>query len=199
MSALQKINLKTRKVTLCILGIPGSGKGTQAKFLAKKFNLTHIETGNLVREYILSRKAASDRYQKGIPQPSPVINKLVENEISRQLQKKCDRFILDPYPLKISEAKHFLKIVKKYRLANPYVIFLKTNPQLVLQRIIERAKTQGRTDDNIQTVQKRINHYQKELKPILKYFSRKKLLLTVDGDQTIKNVKKELFSRFRQN
>jgi adenylate kinase len=179
------------KITLTIIGLPGSGKGTQAKILAKRFRLTHIELGNLIRKLVKKDQQAKKRYNQGIPQPNGLIEKILDEKIAQLVRQPADRrLIIEPFPLTVGQIKILDRLVKKHRLAKPIVIHLETDPRAMMKRMM--ARKEGRKDDSPETAKKRIDAYQKTLAPVLGKLRQKNQLLEVDANPSISKVAKDI-------
>lgn len=167
---------------LAIIGIPGSGKGTQAKLIAKEFKLKRIAVGKILRNEIKtnSRKGKIlEKYMnKGLLAPNKIVNKLVLKNTPK------DNFIIDGFP----RDKRQLKIAKKLNLDK--VILLTLPKKEVRKRINKRKKLQGRIDDKKQTLETRLKLYDKNFPKIIKHFKNK--LIKINGNQTIKKVFKDI-------
>ena len=175
------------KLTVTILGEPGSGKGTQAEKIAKNFLATHIETGNLIRKFIQTNPQAKARYMQGKLQPNAIVAKLVEKEITKLKNK---RFILDPFPLNLEQIDFLSMMVKKYQLAKPIVIYLKVDKQIALQRILDR--TDKRKDDRLDIAVKRIAWYSKNLEKVICAIGSNFYVAVINGNPSISKVEREI-------
>lgn len=163
---------------LIIIGIQGSGKGTQSKLLAKKYHLKRIAIGEILRKEIRSNSKEGKilvRYMnKGLMAP----NKIVNNLILKNTPK--DNFIIDGFP----RDKEQLKEADKTGIEK--VIFLKIPKKEVYRRIKIRRKLENRTDDQEKALQLRLKLFYKESPYILRHFKGK--LIIVNGNQPIKKV-----------
>jgi len=137
-------NSKSKKLIVILLGPPGSGKGTQVRFLQKKFRLKHIGSGNLLR----ARKEKRDFTGRKIAQyidngrraPTPVIFKMWMDEM--ELFKKDPKlrgFIMDGSPRSLYEAEMLEKALEWYEWSeNKKVIFIKISPKESIWRLTRR-------------------------------------------------------------
>jgi len=168
---------------IIILGAPGSGKGTLGKQLSKEFNFHLISTGDILRSEKKSGseigKKINDILGKGNLVPDEIVNDIVKNKI-----KSIDRFILDGFPRTVIQGE-FLDKISDIEL----VIYLDVSDDTIKKRILERGKTSGREDDQkIEIIERRIVQYKSETKPLIDFYSNKKILSTVDGEESIDNV-----------
>jgi adenylate kinase len=169
---------------IILLGAPGSGKGTLGKQLAEKYGYTLISTGDILREEKKSGseigKKINDILGKGNLVPDEIVNQIVENK----LNKFDGQFILDGFPRTVPQGE-FLDTIADVGL----VIYLEVSDNTIRERILERGKTSGREDDqNVITINRRILQYNLETKPLIEFYGDKKILATIDGEESINEV-----------
>ncbi|MCF7910058.1 nucleoside monophosphate kinase [Candidatus Pacearchaeota archaeon] len=163
---------------LAIIGIQGSGKGTQAKLLAKEFKLKRISIGEIARKEIKkgSRKGKvlAKYMNSGKLAPNRIINKLIK------INTPKDNFIIDGFP----RDKRQLRVAKKINLDK--VILLTLPKKEVYKRIKLRRKLEKRPDDQIEKLETRLKLFYKHSPKIIKYFKDK--LIKINGNQPRKKV-----------
>lgn len=163
---------------LAIIGIQGSGKGTQAKLIAKEFKLERISVGKILRDEIKTKskqgKILAKYMNKGLLAPNRIVNKLILKNTPK------DKFIIDGFP----RDKRQLKIAKKLNLEK--VIFLTLPKKEVYKRIKLRRKKESRADDEKQALETRLKIFNKHSPKIIKHFKEK--LIKINGNQSIKKV-----------
>jgi adenylate kinase len=199
-----------------IMGIQGCGKGTQAKMLAKDFNLVHISVGDIFRWHIQSHTKLAARISRSTAAGELVSDDIVE-EIVRDRLDEHDwnyGFILDGFPRNRRQAEFFLE---SYDIDS--VIQIDVADQVVLDRVMNRrlcvkcgldynlifhrpanpsicdvcgGALLTRADDNHDAVTARLHDYHTKTKPILELFSRKELIVSVDGAKPAAAVQQEL-------
>lgn len=163
---------------LAIIGIQGSGKGTQAKLISKEFGLKRISSGELIRKEIKKKsrkgKILVKYSNKGLLAPNRIVNKLVLENIPE------DNFILDGFP----RDKKQLRAAKKINFEK--VILLTLPKKEVFKRVRLRKKLENRADDTDKSLETRIEIFYKQSPKIIKFF--KKKLVKINGNQSIKKV-----------
>jgi adenylate kinase len=169
---------------IILLGAPGSGKGTLGKQLAEKYGYTLISTGDILREEKKSGseigKKINDILGKGNLVPDEIVNEIVRNK----LKNYEGQFILDGFPRTVPQGE-FLDAIAEIGL----VIYLEVSDDTIRQRILERGKTSGREDDqNVDIINRRILQYKLETKPLIDFYGDKKILATIDGEESINEV-----------
>lgn len=169
---------------IILLGAPGSGKGTLGKQLAEKYGYTLISTGDILREEKKSGseigKKINDILGKGNLVPDEIVNQIVQNK----LKNFEGQFILDGFPRTVPQGE-FLDTIADIGL----VIYLEVSDNTIRERILERGKTSGREDDqNVDIINRRILQYKLETKPLIDFYGNKKILATIDGEESINEV-----------
>lgn len=172
---------------IIILGPPGTGKGTQAKIIAKEFGLKHISTGEIFRtEFEKKSKLGleAQRYWGA--------GNLVPDDVTINLMKKNipkDNFILDGFPRNSKQARELDKIVKV-----DFVLDIESDKNIIIKRLLGRARIEGRKDDTPEVIENRFKVYEKETKPLLKFY--KNVIIKINGngspEEIFKNIKRIL-------
>lgn len=209
-----------------ILGAQGSGKGTQAKFIANLLNLSYFSIGEELMKIRNTKtkigKIVAYYYDKGLLLPEKYTIRVVEKAF--KLLKSKKGLIVDGYPRTLQQVKSFERILNKYKLLSPLVIYLKINIKTALKRIASRKlcsicgrsynpneqeyilntcqKCQKplsiRSDDTPDAIKSRLNIFMKLTKPTIAYFKSKNLLLEVNGELSIKDVSNEISDNFKR-
>lgn len=212
--------VENKKTIYSFLGLPASGKGTQATMLAGKFGLKIVGVGSLVREEI--KKDLSDpfvaeikkRYEAGIPQTDKIAIDLIES----YLKNNNNSVVLDGFPFRDSQANFLDKfIIENPQFEGPVVIYIKIDPETAIKRITTRKvcsecgaifgasdemiceKCGGalivRTDDNEETMRNRIDFYLPRIKDIVNHYDKSHKVLVINGEQTIAKVSAEILDQ----
>ena len=183
---------------LIFLGPPGSGKGTQAELLNQKINFTHLSVGDLLRDNISDNtelgKLASNYVRSGELVPDDLIIGLMDSYISNL--KNNDNslgIILDGFPRTINQAVALEKKMSQLGVTIKVAINLDITDEKILSRLEER----GREDDKPGLIKNRLSVYRNQTKPLLDFYSKRNLLESVDGDQSMEAVANEIINLFR--
>ena len=168
---------------LIILGAPGSGKGTQAKLLAKDLKLKHISTGDLFREEYKKETKLGIEAHKYWGKGNLVPEDITKDLILKNLPK--NNYLLDGYPRTIYQAKFLDE-----NFTPDFIIVLDVPFHTLKFRLLRRAKIEGRSDDTEEIIKERFKVYRKQTSPLLKYYKDK--IILVDGDRKIEEIEKEL-------
>ena len=181
-------------MNIIIFGPPGAGKGTQSKFIEKKYNLLQLSTGELLRNEITNKTQLgleiSSIIKSGDLVSDEIVSKLIEKYISDQKNKQ--RLIFDGYPRNIDQAKNLDKLLKKYNQQIDIVLKLSVSLETIKKRITERKSQEQRTDDSDEIAIKRFKTYELSSEPVLDYYKQSNLLKVINGENTISEINVEI-------
>ena len=181
-------------LNIVITGAPGSGKGTQSDILVEKYGLKHISTGDLLRGEIakgseLGMKAKTLIYAGNLV-PDEIINGMLESVIKANLDAKG--FIFDGYPRTVDQAKNLDTLLSAYNEKVTIMLNIDVNHDLLIERLLNRAKTSGRADDNIETINHRLEVYQSVTLPVADYYRGTDRYHAVNNNTTIDDCFKQI-------
>ena len=181
-------------MNIIIFGPPGAGKGTQSKFIEKKYNLLQLSTGELLRNEIKNKTQLgleiSSIINSGDLVSDDIVSKLIEKYISDKKNKQ--RLIFDGYPRNIDQAKNLDKLLKKYNQQIDIVLKLSVGLETIKKRITERKSQEQRTDDSDEIAIKRFKTYELSSEPVLDYYKQSNLLKVINGENTISEINVEI-------
>lgn len=168
---------------LLFIGPPGSGKGTQAKFL-KKYKLIQISTGDVIRKSKDKQiiKYRNEGYKKGELLSDDLIFKILKKEIS-SLPKTAKGYILDGAVRTLAQAKY----VKEQKLVDE-VIYYKLKKKTAIKRLLNRHE--GRSDDTPKTIKHRLEIYNKDTKPVIRYLKKNFKFHKISAEGTPEEINK---------
>ena len=183
---------------IVFFGPPGSGKGTQAKLLAKELNILHLSTGDILRDKLSDGDSLSTKLKEVMSSGNLVSDEILNQIIANKLvSEECNNgYILDGYPRTISQSEFLLAFAKSNNLKLDIIINFKIDFKLVEERIILRSKQEQRSDDNIGVIKTRLDKYNQETYPVSQFFSKNfsQNFFTIDASQEISKIQKELIS-----
>ena len=161
-------------LNIILCGAPGSGKGTQSAFIAQKYGVQHLSTGDVLRAEIAKGselgKQIDALISKGNLVPDDMMFGVIENYIA-SLPADSKGTIFDGYPRTVAQAEALTGLLKKYNM-EAIMIDLLVDEQLLIQRLIERGKVSGRADDNLNTIRHRIAVYHNQTEPLSAWFEK---------------------------
>lgn len=179
------------KVTVIyILGGPGSGKGTQSARLVQDYGFLHLSAGDLLRgEQDRSDsqygQMIKDYLKNGLIVPMEVTVKLLENAMREKLSNDgTGRFLIDGFPRKMDQAAFFESSVCHSRCT----IFLDCPEDIMKERLLNRGKTSGRSDDNEESIKKRFKTFVETSMPVVDYFEKEGRVVKVSAVGTEQEV-----------
>ena len=204
-------------MNILIMGKPGAGKGTQSDRIIKKYHLTHISTGNIYREEMEKDseigKIAKMYINDGNLVPDDITNDIVYNVLAQGNFKHG--FMLDGYPRTVSQAEAFDKMLEELHYKLDLVINIDIDDHILLERMAGRrvckkcgstynvtfqpplvegvcdncgGELYQRKDDEETSVLNRLNIYNEKTKPLLSYYEKKGILISIDGSQEANTV-----------
>lgn len=209
------------------MGLPGAGKGTQAEKIKQHYHIPHISTGDMFRLAIKEETAlgmqAKQYMDEGQLVPDEITNGIVEERLA--MEDCNDGFLLDGFPRTIPQAEALEEITKKLNKEIDYVIHVEVPVEKLVARLTGRRicpkcgatyhiefnppKQAGicdhdgetliqRDDDSADTVQKRLQVNMEQTKPLLDFYEKRDKLVTINGDQAIEDVFKDIQAKLGQ-
>lgn len=182
-------------MNLIILGAPGSGKGTQAQLLAEKFNLVHLSSGQLLRTEAASGtpkgKLIADLLVTGALLPFETVLEVIEPA----LKSAKNGFVLDGTPRDIHQAEYLHHFFNENGIVLDKVIYLDIPVEEGVKRIMKRSQIEHRSDDNYDSIKKRMDIYHDETMPVIDFYQKNALLLKIDGTPDIQTIFKDIVNR----
>ena len=181
-------------MNVIIFGPPGAGKGTQAHNIVKKFNLTQISTGDLLRNEVKNQtsigKDIENIISKGDFATDEIVNELIKKAIINPKNK--DKLIFDGYPRSLSQAKNLDSLLNKSNQKIDFIFYLNVKKETIIDRIKKRKMLEKRSDDNLTTILKRYDTYMETTKPVLDFYSKKNNFYEIDGDAKIHEISSKI-------
>ena len=173
---------------LFVLGGPGAGKGTQSEHIVAKYGYTHLSAGDLLRAERNSGSETgamiSEYIKEGKIVPVEVTVQLLLDAIAKDGGK---RFLVDGFPRNTNNLAGWQKVAGG-ALNVAGVLFYDCPEAVMEERLLQRGKTSGRSDDNLESIRKRFHTYVNETKPILAYYDFLGLVHKIDGTRPVEEV-----------
>ena len=207
-------------MNIVIFGPPGAGKGTQSKFIVKKFNLFQLSTGELLRNEIINKTQLGLNISSTMNSGNLVSDKIVSDLIEIYISNNDynDRLIFDGYPRNISQAENLNLLLKKFNKKIDLVLKLSVPIDIIKKRITGRSicsicgkiyneffnpapinanccsskYLQKRSDDTLDIAISRYENYEKNIKPVTDFYKETKLLKMVNGETSIMAITKQI-------
>lgn len=178
---------------IIIFGPPGSGKGTQSIKLAEKYNLTHISTGDIFRAEIKAGSELGLRVKHVIESGELVSDELLVDLLRSAMQKHpgTEGFLFDGYPRTIQQAHDLEQLLKEVGGQVNIVLALDVHDDELMDRLLKRARIEGRKDDTQEVISNRLEVYHSQTKPLMDHYAAQGKMESVDGIGSIE----EIFNR----
>lgn len=177
-------------MNLIIFGAPGSGKGTQGERLRDRYGLHHISTGELLRGHIAQGtklgKVANSYISQGNLIPDELMLDILEDELDAHAD--ANGVIFDGFPRTIPQAEALNKILEKRGTKVHAVVGLEVPEDELTDRLIKRGIASGRSDDNAETIAKRLEVYRKQTEPLKKFYQAQKAYNPIQGSGDIEQI-----------
>jgi adenylate kinase len=202
---------------IILLGVPGSGKGTQAHLLADKYKIPHISTGDLLRAAVAAKTPLGLKAKTALDAGQLVSDELVINIIEDRLRRPDARkgYILDGFPRNLGQARALEDVLQRLNLPFHKAIFIDVDQEILMQRLTGRrtcvscgtvfniyttppkledrcdrcgGRLRRRADDNEETISNRLRVYEKQTQPLINYYRGREKLERVDGGREVDDV-----------
>ncbi len=173
---------KKRTVDIVLFGPPGAGKGTQASILKDKLGLQYIATGDLFRHHIKNKTPLGQKAQQYIDQGELVPDEITIGMIKELLSDPESKgFIFDGFPRTVEQAEALDQIMAEKGLIIDALLSLNVPEERLVKRLLNRGKTSGRSDDNEETIKKRLQQYHDKTTPVKDYYAKQGKLYEING------------------
>lgn len=182
---------------IIICGAPGSGKGTQSDLLIEKYGFRHISTGELLREEISKDTSLGQYSNMFISDGQLVPDEVIIDIIARKLDELNDNaagIVLDGFPRTTGQAEALEKLFAERSKSTDVLLDLVVEEEELVSRLLNRGKTSGRNDDNLETIKKRLKVYHEQTEPVIEYYKKLGKYAGINGMGTVQ----EIFSRIEK-
>ncbi len=177
-------------LNIVLFGPPGSGKGTQSEKIIEKYGLIHLSTGDILRAEIAGKTRlgmeAKKLMDKGELVPDEVVIGMIDKKIEENTQ--APGFIFDGFPRTKEQAYALKELLSGRNMKIDLMISLEVDRQELIDRLLKRGKEQDRSDDNLETIENRINVYEKQTAPVMDFYAGEGVFRAVDGMGSIEEI-----------
>ncbi|XP_017558906.1 UMP-CMP kinase [Pygocentrus nattereri] len=193
-SAVRGIALAMKPQVVFVLGGPGAGKGTQCARIVQNYSFTHLSAGDLLREE-RNRKGSEfgqliDSFIKeGKIVPVEITIKLLRKAMEETMKadEKKFRFLIDGFPRNQDNLQGWTTVMDG-KADVKFVLFFDCSNEVCIDRCLERGKSSGRTDDNRESLEKRIQTYLQSTRPIIEQYEKQGKVRTIDASRCVDEV-----------
>jgi adenylate kinase len=181
-------------VNILLLGPQGSGKGTQAKRIADEYGLTHVATGDMLRQAIAAGTPLGERVQpileSGRLVPDDLMIELIRERLSDD--ETAGGFVLDGFPRTMPQAHALDAMLREIGRDLTLAFELQVPDGVAIERLTKRAKEEGRPDDTPEAIAERLALYHNETEPLVEHYRMNSNLVGIHADRPINEVFAEI-------
>lgn len=178
-------------MNIVIFGAPGSGKGTQSALLIEEYGYYHISTGDVLRAQIAQGtelgKIADSYISKGQLIPDELMIDILDDVLSAH-PESAKGVVFDGFPRTIHQADALDVLLEKRGGKLDIVVGLEVEEEELIERLINRGKTSGRSDDNMETIKKRLDVYNNQTNPLRDHYMEQGKYEAVHGMGSIEDI-----------
>jgi adenylate kinase len=187
-------------VNVLLLGIQGSGKGTQAKRIASEYSLPHVATGDMLREAVAAEtslgKEVEEYLARGELVPDDIVIELIRDRLAQP--DAAGGFVLDGFPRTMAQSDALDEMLAEIGRPLTIVFELQVPDEVARERMETRAEEEGRGDDTAEAIDRRLELYHRETEPIVQHYRLLGNLVGIHGTGTIDQVFAEIQEALEQ-
>jgi adenylate kinase len=181
-------------LNIVLFGPPGSGKGTQSEKIIAKYGLVHISTGDLLRAEVAAQtelgKQAKEIMDKGELVSDQIVIGMIRNKLEEN--QGGPGFIFDGFPRTVEQARELRKALTDYDERVSVMISLEVPREELVKRLLNRGVETGRSDDNLETINNRIDVYNRQTIPVTYYYNKMRKHAAVEGVGSVDDIFKRI-------
>ena len=210
-------------MNIILIGPPGAGKGTQAKFIVENFNIPQVSTGDMLRKNVKNNTSLGMEAKKFMDSGELVPDTVILNMMKDRIRKKdCKKgFILDGFPRTTNQADGLTILLNQLNMNIDHVLVLSVHDNIIVERMggrrvhsasgrvyhikynppkenglddVTNEKLIIRNDDKENTVRKRLEIYKNETKPIINYYNNHDIVHNINGESSIDIIKDAIYN-----
>ena len=189
-------------MNIILFGPPGAGKGTQAKFLCKRYNLSHLSTGEILRNEVKKNsmlgKNVRETIESGMLVTDEVILKILRTAMDKDQEDNLSGYLFDGFPRNINQANLLSNLLNSLNIKIHCILFIEVDESILLERVLSRKKSEGRSDDSKEILKSRIQVYKKETEPLIDHYLPNYIIKKIDGSGEISEVNQRINSALEE-
>lgn len=171
-----------------VLGGPGAGKGTQCGKLVKEYGFIHLSAGDLLRDERDSGSPDGEMIENFIREGKIVPVEVTINLIRKAMERSgATKFLIDGFPRNFNNLEGWNTVMENKAIVEG-VLFYEVDEDVLVKRLLKRAETSGRSDDNIDSILKRLHTYNQSTVPVLDHFAKQGKVTRIFGGDPVDTV-----------
>ncbi len=177
-------------LNIVLFGPPGSGKGTQAEKLIKKYGLIHLSTGDILREAISKKTPLGLKAKEYLDKGELVPDEDVVNMVIKKLdvEKDPNGFIFDGFPRTCGQARVLRNLLTDRDTRINVMIALQVHEEELIKRLLKRGHESGRSDDQLSVIKNRIAVYERDTYPVIDFYQKMQKYRSINGVGTVEEI-----------
>jgi len=186
-----------REIRIVLLGAPGAGKGTQAETISSDKSIPHISTGEIMRQAVAQGSDLGLKVKSYLDAGKLVPDELVIDLIKDRLSHPdcLPGFLLDGFPRTLTQAEALDHLLAEMNKPLTHVFELTVPDEMLIERLVNRGKKSGRSDDTREVIEQRLKTYYEQTAPVSDYYSKSSRLTEVKGTSTIKKISQSILEQ----
>ena len=177
-------------LNIALFGPPGAGKGTQAKRIVEKYNLIHLSTGDMIRQQIAEGTELGKMAQEIINRGELLSDEFVVALIADRMSNyhNVNGFLFDGFPRTVAQAEILDQMLEKVGTPLKGLLCIDVPFEELKRRMLERAKIEGRADDNEEVIERRFLEYNNKTIHVANHYKQKGIHVNIEGNCTVDEV-----------
>ena len=182
---------------LLLIGAPGAGKGTQAGLLAERFGITHISSGDLLRQHVKDRTSIGQTIKTYVDAGDLVPDAVVMDMLRKPVVTAAESggYVLDGFPRTVDQAKAGFEVAGALGVAVQAAVHLDVPDEELIRRLLARGRG---SDDTEEVIARRLRVYREKTVPLLEYYAGREWMFAVDGTRPPGQVHEDIVTRLRK-
>ncbi len=178
---------------ILLLGPQGAGKGTQGRLISREYGVPHIATGDILRSAIAAGtrvgKQAEPLLNSGRLVPDEIMIRLIRDRLAQDTERG---FVLDGFPRTAVQAEALDEMLSEIDRPLSVVFEFQLPEEVSVERLLRRAPEEGRADDTLEAIRRRLELYREQTEPLVEYYRTRGLLVPIHADRPVEEVFHEI-------
>jgi adenylate kinase len=184
-------------VRVLMVAPPGAGKGTQGAVIAEHFHVRRIAIGDLLRRHVADGtelgRGVQRHLERGDLVPDEVVLELLRQGLT-EAKRAGGGYVLDGIPRTMSQARAAYQVARSLEMTADVALHLAADDEELMRRLLQRAEIEHRPDDTEAVIRQRLKLYREVTEPVLTFYARRGILLTVDAVRPVEVVSRDVLT-----